>query len=358
MAETNSAQPAGAPATEPAPAAVAVAEPVAPAAAPTEVPAEVTAASRGKQTAEDISFPVDQEILDVMNHDPFPGGELPPEEKGAAEAVPSQQPSEQKPGEPAIPAEGGAAAPAATPAAPATTPAVPAAPAPMAVPENVALQAQVTSLQAALARMQSQQTQPAQQPAAQKPAEKPDFMFNVPDQLIQLMGSEDPSQVRQGVQALMAGLGQSIHGIVMEAVDAKFASVPSMITQGQEMLAQKQNIFDDFYKAHPDLNQPALHSIIANVGAQVQAEMGLHAWSPQLRDAIAVRVRQSLGQIQGATQVAAPAALTAVPVPAPAPAPVATPVPVPPAMIGSGVSPAPAPSGDALARDIVDTLFG
>lgn len=357
MAENNTQPAVEAEPTTPAavtPAVEAVPADATPATEPAVItPAEVTAASRSKQTAEDLSFPVDQEILDILNFDPFPGGELPPEPAVAegAETPPAaapQQPSGQQTTDPAHPAEGTEAVPVtALPADPATTPAAPAATAPTADPQTVALQTQVQSLTAALAAAQSSTKAPAAAPDAKVP-DAPDYMFSVPDQLLQLMGSEDPNQVRQGLQALMSGLGQSMHKIVMQAVDEKLATVPSMISQGQQVLAQRQIIFEDFYKAHPDLNQPALHSVVSNVGAQVQAEMGAQAWSPQLRDAIAVRVRQSLGLIQGTTQVA-----PAVPVPAPV-TPAA--VPKPPAMIGSGVSPAPK-QAPILGDEILD-LFG
>ncbi len=285
-------------------------------------------------------------IEDLMGFDPFskpPEGEAPgpveeptpPTEPPAGVVAPVEPPA--APIEPPAPVEPPAAAPV-TPPTGAVPPAEPPAPAPAPDPALEAMRVQNELLTQTLQRMQ-QPAEPVSDPAAAAAPAVPPYNFNVPDELLAHMRSEDPNEVRTGLAAFAQGVAQTVHRTVMqEFTDQMGSVVPQYVQQSVSSVQQQQEVFNDFYQVNKDLNLPELRPLVVSVAQQVASETGANAWSPQLRDAIASRVR---GVLRG----------NAPPPVAPTPAP-------PPASFGGSARPGETVSPDKVQEDISRTLFG
>lgn len=191
----------------------------------------------------------------------------------------------------------------------------PAPAAPVASPELEALKAQNAQLQAQLAAIQTQlaQGQAQGQGAEQGAADSQDgFQFDVPDSLMKLLSSEDPSEQRQGYQVLAQGVADAVYSKATGFVND---SVPNMIQQSQAAAEQARQVFDDFYGKYPALNKPELRNFVLSVGQQVFQETGAQAWTPEVRDIIGARAMGLLGQGNAQGNAAAPAQASTPPTP-------------------------------------------
>lgn len=182
--------------------------------------------------------------------------------------------------------------------------------APQESPEVVLLKQQLAQQVQQMQQMQQQMQQPpAQQVQSQgDPLDQfiPEYMFQIPDQLMQLMESEDVGERKQGIQYLLSSALKNAHKSMLQQVNGMMtAYVPQQLTQHQQTNELKETIKSDFYSTHKDLNTPEIRQIVAMVTPQVTQELGVSTWSPTLRDAIAARVKAML-QI-GVTQPATPA---------------------------------------------------
>lgn len=125
----------------------------------------------------------------------------------------------------------------------------------------------------------------------------PAYSFTIPDQLMTLLDSEDPTERRQGIAAMAQGIAQTTHQQVLGQVQGMFTSI---VPQTVMNVVQEQNyskaIFEDFYGTHKDLNREELKPLITQTAETVWKETKAQQWSPKLRDTIAQRVRTILTQ--------------------------------------------------------------
>lgn len=124
-----------------------------------------------------------------------------------------------------------------------------------------------------------------------------DAKFDVPDQLVQMFDSGDPTQRKAAISTIMTATYQSAVSQVYGLMAHYMGQLPQFIQQQQADLSRRQTVFNDFYGTYPQLNKKELYPVIAQVGNAVAAEMGVQpgTWNPQLRQAIAERVASSLG---------------------------------------------------------------
>jgi len=248
---------------------------------------------------------VSDDVRKAMDFDPFLSSE---EEKEAQPTTPDGSPS----------TAGGANAPQPVSVTPAQVPASgsPQATAPLTPEQIVALQQEVSRLQnlvqtapAAQAPQQQPQGQPAASTAENDPFKTvPDYGFNIPDQLVDMLGSEDPVQRKQALGYTMQGLAKAVHQTVLSVVAERFQHVetnlPKTVFERLELARQEQQVGSDFYGAYPNLNKPELRPLVRQVGEAVLRETKATTWNAQLRDLIAQRV---LASLQGVVQPATPA---------------------------------------------------
>lgn len=334
------------PAAAPAPSAPAASGPAAapaPAPTPSPVSAPAPASSQTQARAAEMGIPAD--VAAVFGFDAF--------KKDEPDLGPAPESSPAAPG----------ASPA-TPVEPGATPSVPGAPAadlglpPGAAPTSAPipgqpsvpeLQAQIAQLQGAIHGLMAGQRQPAVGPNGQQvdpnappDVELPAYNFAVPDQLISGLRSENPVEHKQAIAALIQGTATNVHRQVVLSMRKEFAAVmPQIITSMLQQHEQSREIFSDFYGKYPALNRPEIRQLVRNVGEQVWREFGMPAYSPQLRDAIAVRAQAILGGAMPAPAMGQPTAV--------APA-------VAPTMVPTGSRPAPMTPVTSMEADIASLL--
>lgn len=239
-------------------------------------------------------------VENLMGLDPF--AEKPAEPEGGK--------TEEPEGEDNVPPEGETVPEPGTPKAGSkSTPPAEEEPAqPTVDPEKELLKQQLANMQTTIDSLQQQVTNPKK--AEPKGGEKeneikvPDYAFQIPDQLLGLIDSEDLNDRRQGFAAMAQGVAQSVHKTVMEQAVSlnqnSQADLPKMMTQIVQQYMVAQEVYKDFYRdEYAILNKPELHGLVQNVASQVFKETKAQQWSPELRATIGARVLGILGQNGG-----------------------------------------------------------
>jgi hypothetical protein len=290
------------------------------------------------------------DILNTLRHDPFPGGKAPEakadtKDKGKAKAKPAEKPADSKAAEPKTgggnQADGGA-----TSSQPATgTP---------SDPEKEALRESVKNATALIEALKSGSKEPKSggkapsgtaQPSEAESAE-PKYDFNIPDQLVQALTTDDPQVFKQGVAGFAKGIGMGVHREVTKYIESQLPKmmekiVPQMIQNHLQTFNSRKAIFDDFYGTYKELNNPTLYPVIANITATTMQELKTDKWSPAVRDTVAKKVKELLGGIVG--QVPANGNDSK--------------LPKHPQLGGGNNSRGPVETKNDVASDIMDTLF-
>ncbi len=270
-----------------------------------EVPGDDFLGTGGALDDLDMGFKLDPEAQAALDYDPFKAG-------GALAGDPEPEPAAGSPGSPAkgdqaAGGEGDPAVPAAgadpkpegpLPGDPAPElPAVPGEPAPVVPVVEDPRDEQIRKLTENVQNL----TNVVAQQAAPKPADgdaeaqaATRYLREVPDQMMNLINSEDPAERRQGIAALVNGVGQMIHAEVMKDVETRIQTVSTEVQTNASVNNEGKRIFDDFYGAFPALNVDALRPLVVAETQKVYKELGVSEWSDSVRDAIGVRVQNVL----------------------------------------------------------------
>lgn len=156
-----------------------------------------------------------------------------------------------------------------------------------------------------------------QAPEASPPSQEdevPSHLYEIPDQLLQMISSEDPAQSRQGLQVLIAGALRSVHRAVLNQVRQELGTVksqiPEMMNQFHNIRTKQMAVFEDFYGANPDLKVPQIMPMIhaeAVALAKERPDLVGNGWNQKFRDELSRRVRSILRwQVSTPAQPAAP----------------------------------------------------
>jgi len=169
----------------------------------------------------------------------------------------------------------------------------------------------------------------------------PEYNFNIPDPLINLLTSEKVEDFKTGVQALAKGIAGAIHAQMAvhmsEQFDPRFQSMPQQIMQILGAQTQAKAVSDDFYGTYPELNHPSIKGLVKQTGEALAKKLGKTAWDKELRDATATEVKAIMAIAAGQKTNGKDTS--------------------PPRMLSTqGARPA-VNSSDSESRDIVDTLF-
>lgn len=192
------------------------------------------------------------------------------------EAAPEQQPP------PTTAGEGDGAAP--PPAA---------APSPAPNEELLQLKKELEELRAFKSGIESAAAAVNQQPAQQQQSEDPvpPYAYNIPDQLVTMLRSEDPREVAAGLQAMATGVSRTVHRMILEQV---LSFVPRMVENAVASRQAMDYIRNDFYGTYPEFYRPELVGLVEQTARAVWQETGAKEWTPQFRDAVAQRLRALL----------------------------------------------------------------
>lgn len=189
---------------------------------------------------------------------------------------------------------------------------------------------------------QRPEQRPEQEKGKEREEDLPPYDFHVPDQLLDMLGSENPGDRRKAIGVMLKGVALTVHKNVRAEMAAAMRELPRHVESTVASTQAMQSAAQDFYSTYRGLDKPALKNLVRDVGIAVAQERGDGEWTPALRDAIATRVCQELGwsveRAKGMQERAAPRA----------------PARKPPATIGSSPRPAQKPS---VERDVQDLLF-
>lgn len=245
-------------------------------------------------------------------------------------------------------------------------------PAPAAAPdqrdETIKLQGEVIQeLRNTLAELRrGQQPQGQDQGQQQQQEGQPQlqgYSYEIPDQVIDGLASDDPGTRKAALNGVLAGASEIVHQKVMNAVKTYMnESVAQTIQQTQGQYQQAQGQYQDFYQTFPDLNKPMLRGFVKEAATEVVREMEQNGtyrgYNEHVRNAIGQRARDKVqtliqdfsgGNGNGAAAPNPPAA-AAPGAGTPSPAGARAPRQLGPTMRPSGVS------GDSVEAQVADLL--
>jgi hypothetical protein len=157
--------------------------------------------------------------------------------------------------------------------------------------------------------------QQQQQPTAPQQPQPPGYAYDINDQMLRAVTSEDMRERAAALQAFAVNLSQTVHQRAVQQVREEIAQVlPQYVQQTALQEYQRREIARDFYGKFPELDRPEVAPVVAQIAQQVMTETRANGWTPQVRDAVAGRVRAVLGAVANpvqqrpAPQMAAPSA--------------------------------------------------
>jgi hypothetical protein len=147
--------------------------------------------------------------------------------------------------------------------------------------------------------------------------EKPRYDFNVPDEVVEALGAEEPSLRKKAVNGLMTGLANKLaqdfgSAMAVMAEHVQKTTVEAVLAQ----INQQKTIEDvrkDFYDAHPDLkvlrdNLPPFDGMVWAVAQQVAQSTGKKGYDTEVRDQTAAILKLQLNLVKPSEAPPAPAA--------------------------------------------------
>lgn len=205
-----------------------------------------------------------------------------------------------------------------------------------------------------------------QQEQAQQQQNQARYGLNITDEMLAMVTSQDPAQVRLALNTIVNGVANLLHNNIQTEYRAHVSeAVQSYYTKRSEDEGKRREVFDDFYGKYPTLNDPVLLPIVARVAKEEMTQLGDNVnWSPTLRDKIGTRVMQEIAVLakkfsepvaEGPQQAATAAAAALKKQTGPTKLPQRQ---GGPKQVGSSVRRGVAETPSRQAEDIADTLFG
>lgn len=316
-----------------------------PAAGETTPAAEATPAAETTPAAPEVdeSTPISQErVREIMNFDPFAEGM-----EGDTEAGSTEEPAGSQAGTQATETATQAAEREAQEAAAAAAGATPVATPPVVDPTARAIQEQTELLRKQMA---------LQQPAAGTPEEEavPSYMFNLNDELVNAIRSENPAHTKQALTHIINQIGTIVHKNVRDEYRGFVGTAVQDYVQRHAQTQRVQSeVETDFYGKYPEMNTASGRLAVSAAADEVLKEPGnAGTWSEVIRDKIAARAKENARILAG------------LPAGGQTPAPAVVPAqntlksrPKPPAQTTPTTRPA-AQRPEGQADDVADTLFG
>jgi hypothetical protein len=181
----------------------------------------------------------------------------------------------------------------------------------------------------------------------------PSYQFQIPDQIVNGLASEDENERRNAVSALVSGIGQSVHAQMQqqfrEEMEKRIQRFQQESSQTSEQTTQAERIKQDYFGQYPRHDNDLIRPLVRTKSQEVLKEWGVREWTPRVRDEIAKRVDADLRKAGFSGEPADSGKETQQRGNGAA---------APPHMRRSGARPAGSAGGPNSSHDIENTLFG
>lgn len=213
-------------------------------------------------------------------------------------------------------------------------------------------------------RLDSKEAGKAAEKPADKPAEEeipvPSYAFKINDKLMEALYAEAPETRAIALSQLLQANNQTVHRMVMkqaqEYVQNTLQSVIPQIVEsaagGVHLQAEQRQVAQDFFGKYPELGNPALKPVVLNIAQEMINAKDFKGWTPEFRDTLATRVKNTLSQVTGAAIPQAGASGQ----PASAQAPATQPAAQPAAIVPTGAGKVQPGSGNKITDEILGLL--
>jgi hypothetical protein len=139
---------------------------------------------------------------------------------------------------------------------------------------------------------QQQQIQQQQTPQAAPsgPSGEPgsaQFGFDIPDQYMNALGSEDAGTRKQALNQLLNGVANSVASQMRNEMQQQRQAVPGIVQPLIDQNAQNQQVNSDMYGTYPELSP--YREYVATAATQVAAQFP-GGWNADYRDAVAEKI--------------------------------------------------------------------
>jgi len=134
------------------------------------------------------------------------------------------------------------------------------------------------------------QSQGSDQSASSDQEQIPSYEFQIPNEIVESLASEDSQQRQAGLQKLVQGVGRSVHQTIREEMDQKLENVSKQVKQETQEETRADQIQRDYFGAFPHHDNEVLKPLVQRVSQQVMRERNVHKWTDTVRDEIGKRV--------------------------------------------------------------------
>ena len=128
----------------------------------------------------------------------------------------------------------------------------------------------------------------AQPPQPSDPV--PAYQYEIPDQVLQLMASEDPAHRKLALGNVMTAVSRSVHGLMQKELATV---IPALARQVMLEHMGQQEVGKDFYGTYKELDKPHLRPLIYQIASGWASQNPQAGWNAQTRDMIARLVYQT-----------------------------------------------------------------
>ena len=161
-------------------------------------------------------------------------------------------------------------------------------------------QADIAELRGQIQGMMQAAYAPVAVPQQQNQQQVPEFSVNIPDELVQGLGAEDPIVRKRSLEQLGSGLGQMVLHRANQQVAALYTHISNAIPQMvASMIAQDRQMrqwHDDFYGEYKEFGKtPQMKQLVAGIASQLAQQGKIKDLSKDSHKLVAESVLVGLG---------------------------------------------------------------
>lgn len=161
-------------------------------------------------------------------------------------------------------------------------------------------QADIAELRGQIQGMMQAAYAPVAVPQQQTQQQVPEFSVNIPDELVQGLGAEDPIVRKRSLEQLGSGLGQMVLHRANQQVAALYTHISNAIPQMvASMIAQDRQMrqwHDDFYGEYKEFGKtPQMKQLVAGIASQLAQQGRIKDLSKDSHKLVAESVLVGLG---------------------------------------------------------------
>lgn len=136
----------------------------------------------------------------------------------------------------------------------------------------------------------------------------PKFNLGIPPQLMEAMASEDLQERTLATHALVNGIANAVWNEMTAHLKTELGTlvqgIPQMLEAHTTVQRTQQQVFQDFYGAHANLNKPEFQPLVLAAAQAVFQDLNNAgkevAWNAEMRDAIAEKIYSAIPQLRPA----------------------------------------------------------